>query len=135
MMMLSTLADQAAIAIENARLFGETRQRAQRLALINEISVPMSIPVESSAVLQAAVDGLARGLDVSQAGVALFDEARQCPEQGDVRRLHLADDDLGLLGQGHQELPVSLRKALEQGRDLVRVPKRLCTSRIRRAIR
>jgi len=74
---LRAFADQAAIAIENARLFKEAQQRNQRLALINEISVAINQPVELNAVLQAAVDGLTRVLNVSQIGVALFDQTRQ----------------------------------------------------------
>ena len=74
---LRAFANQAAIAIENARLFQETQQRNQRLALVNEISVAINQRIELDDVLQAAVGGLVRVLNVSQVGLALFDEKRQ----------------------------------------------------------
>ena len=74
---LQTFADQAAIAIQNARLYTEARQRAERMGLLNEISVAINLSGELHAVLQAAVDGLARVLNVSQVSVALFAETRQ----------------------------------------------------------
>jgi len=74
---LLAFADQAALAIENARLFEETARRARRLALVNEISTAINQPMELNAVLQAAVDGLVRAMNLSQAGLALFDENRQ----------------------------------------------------------
>jgi signal transduction histidine kinase len=67
----------AAIAIGNARLFRETRQRADRLAVLTEISAAINQPVELNAVVQAAVSSLTRMLHLSQAGLALFDETRQ----------------------------------------------------------
>jgi len=69
-------ADQAAIAVEKARLYEETCQRAERLALLNTISTEINLPLELNAVLQACVDGLARALQVDQTGLALLDEAR-----------------------------------------------------------
>jgi diguanylate cyclase (GGDEF)-like protein len=74
---LQAFADQAAIAIENARLFEETRQRGERLALINEISATINQPVELGDVWQAAVDTLASALGIHQTSLALFDENRR----------------------------------------------------------
>jgi len=74
---LQAFATQAAIAIENARLFEETQQRTQRLALINEISVAINWFEDLDDVLHVAADGLARILKVGQTGIALLDETRQ----------------------------------------------------------
>ena len=76
--LMETFAQQAAIAIYNARLFEEVRQRAQRLALVNDISMEISsVSANLREVLQASVDGLTRVLGVDQVGLALFDETRQ----------------------------------------------------------
>ncbi len=75
--LVELLATAAAIAIENARLFHETRQRADRLAALTEISTAINQPVELNAVVQAAVSSLTRTLHLSQTGLALFDEAHQ----------------------------------------------------------
>jgi len=86
--LLQPFANQAALAIENARAFEETQRRAQRLALINRVSATFNQPIELRAVLQAAVDGLAEALELEQVGLALFDEthrlrlAADCPGAG-----------------------------------------------------
>ncbi len=82
-----TFANQAAIAIENARLYGqvadradELAQRARRLKLVGEISVAINQSKDLDAVLQTAVNGLAHVLEdvhVSQTGLALLDETRE----------------------------------------------------------
>ena len=74
---LQAFADQAAIAIENARLFEETQQRSKRLALINEISATINQPVELYDVWQTAVDTLAGALGIAQTSLALLDEERK----------------------------------------------------------
>jgi PAS domain S-box-containing protein len=75
--LVELLATAAAIAIENARLFRETRQRADRLAVLTEISSAINQPLELNAVVQAAVRSLTNTLHLSQTGLALFDGARQ----------------------------------------------------------
>lgn len=75
--LVSLLADQAAIAIENARIFDEAKQRAWLLSLVNEFSSAINQPLELKGILQAAVDDLTRVLNVAQTGLALFDKQRQ----------------------------------------------------------
>ena len=61
----------------DSELLAEMKQRAQRLALVNEISMAINLRLEFEEVLQAAVDGLTQALDVGQTGLALFDEKRE----------------------------------------------------------
>lgn len=75
--LVELLATAAAIAIENARLFRETRQRADRLAVLTEISSAINQPLDLNAVVQAAVSSLTNTLHLSQTGLALFDETRE----------------------------------------------------------
>jgi diguanylate cyclase (GGDEF)-like protein len=74
---LQPFADQAALAIENARAFEGAQKRAQRLALINRVSGILNQPLELKTVLQVTVDCLAQALNVPQVALALFDETRQ----------------------------------------------------------
>jgi GAF domain-containing protein len=75
--LVELLATAAAVAIENARLFQETRRRADRLAVLAQISAAINQPLELDAVVQAAVRELTRALHISQTGMALFDATRQ----------------------------------------------------------
>ena len=75
--LVELLANSAAIAIENARLFQETRRRADRLAVLTQISAAINQPLELDAVVQAAVSELTQVLHISQTGLALFDAARE----------------------------------------------------------
>jgi len=79
---LNLLADQAAIAIENARLYAdiqqnliESRQRAQRLELVGRLSALINSSLDPQSVMQQIVDELARIMSVDQVAVVLFDEA------------------------------------------------------------
>jgi signal transduction histidine kinase len=69
-----------AVALENARLFEQTRrhlqqaeQRSQELALINRISDNLSASLDLDEVLRSTVTELATTLGVEQCGLVLFD--------------------------------------------------------------
>lgn len=74
---LQAFANQAALAIANARLYARTQQRARRLALLNQLSIEINQSLELEVVLQSIVNGLAQVLNVAQTGLALFDDDGQ----------------------------------------------------------
>jgi GAF domain-containing protein len=70
--MLAAFVDQAAVALENARLFEEARQRAEREHQIYEITSRIRRSPDISAILQTAVDELGRALHTDRAVVRLI---------------------------------------------------------------
>ncbi len=75
-----TTANQAAIAIEKARLFGEAQQRAraldeqaQRLALVNRVSTRLAETLDPQELYRIVLSELAEALDVPLAGLVLFE--------------------------------------------------------------
>ncbi len=78
----SAFAVQAAIAIENARLFEESEQRAseldaqaRRLALINLIATRLSQALDPEEIYQIAVTELQEALNASYAGLIIYENA------------------------------------------------------------
>ena len=74
---LSTLANQTAVAVENARLFARTRARVAELTALQEIGVRLVSSRRLPAVLQVVVESGVRLLDADEAYVALYDAARE----------------------------------------------------------
>ena len=74
--LVEALADQAALALENARLFEETQSRARREQLINEITARIRAATGVSGILQTAARELAQAIHVPHA----------------VARIHLKDE-------------------------------------------
>jgi GAF domain-containing protein/CHASE3 domain sensor protein len=73
--LLSTFANQAALAIENARLFEATQARARRERLIREITGKVQGSIDLDAILQTTVQELSKALGASHAVVRLGTEA------------------------------------------------------------
>lgn len=69
---LIPFAEQAAIAIENARTFEEIQKRSSRLAIINKIAFQMNQPAKLDDIQQMAVDSLAEALNLYQVGLAMI---------------------------------------------------------------
>lgn len=76
-MLLSTLADQAAVALESARLFTGTQQAAVRLSLLNEIGRRAAAQLELQEMLDTTVKALHQILDYFRVAVFLVDEGSQ----------------------------------------------------------
>ena len=75
--LLSTFADQAVIAIENARLFTETKEALEQQTAISEVlRVISSSPADVQPVLQAVAERAARICDASDARIMLVDGAQ-----------------------------------------------------------
>jgi PAS domain S-box-containing protein len=74
---LELLADQAAVAIANARLFEETRQRSRELHLLNRVITAASSAHNAKEVLAIGCAELAAFFAVPQAAVGLLDDARR----------------------------------------------------------
>ena len=68
-----TLANQAAVAIENARLFEEGRRRAEELAVLNELAQALTARLDVTEIVEEAYRGTARLLDAANFYVALYD--------------------------------------------------------------
>ncbi|MCB1748544.1 MAG: GAF domain-containing protein [Gammaproteobacteria bacterium] len=80
--LLSTFADQAVIAIENARLFKEAQDALERQTATAEVLKVISRSVEDvQPVFEAIVDSCARVFDTEQLGITMVDE------QGEMTRL------------------------------------------------
>ncbi|MEJ2210373.1 MAG: GAF domain-containing protein, partial [Anaerolineae bacterium] len=73
--LMTTLADQAAVALESARLFASTQQAAVRLSLLNEIGRRAAAQLEFREMLKTTVDALHRNLEYFRVAVLLVNEA------------------------------------------------------------
>jgi GAF domain-containing protein len=73
--LLSTFANQAVLAIENARLFEATQARARRERTIREITGEVQRSIDLDSILQITVRELGKALGASQAVVRLGTEA------------------------------------------------------------
>ncbi|MEA3459171.1 MAG: GAF domain-containing protein, partial [Chloroflexota bacterium] len=72
-MAMEAVADRLAIAIENARLFDETKQRAESLSALYQIGKEISAALELDRILDTLCDEAMRATDVAIADVALVD--------------------------------------------------------------
>jgi GAF domain-containing protein/signal transduction histidine kinase len=71
--LLAGIADQAAIALENARLFAERERRIAELTALNHISQAINVSLSTGEILEALHHGMSEVLDTSQSFIALYD--------------------------------------------------------------
>ncbi|GAB4540680.1 MAG: hypothetical protein Fur002_07780 [Anaerolineales bacterium] len=71
---LQLLADQAAVAIENARLFKETQQRANELATVNAVSAALAAELDLDALIHLVGEKIRAVFHAELAYIALLDE-------------------------------------------------------------
>jgi PAS domain S-box-containing protein len=71
---LQTMADQLAIAIENARLYEEERRRAEELATLNAITKTVSRSLDLDTILDEALDKVFEVIDADAGRIYLLDE-------------------------------------------------------------
>ncbi len=74
---LSAFANQAAVAVENARLYEETKRRAEELAVLHATSLDITAPHDLPTLLQTIVERAARLLDAPGGGMYLCDPDRR----------------------------------------------------------
>ncbi len=72
--LLSTIASHAAIVVDNARLYAEMKQQAQRAALTNRISQAVRRTLDVSEVFETAVRELGQHLEVDRCSLFMKDE-------------------------------------------------------------
>jgi GAF domain-containing protein len=89
--LIGAVADQMALAIENARLLAETRRRAERERLAADISARVRASTEVDTILRTAIQELGRALRASDGLIRLGTDDEAGSSQLDkVDRLHPA---------------------------------------------
>jgi PAS domain S-box-containing protein len=73
--LLTTLAGSLSVALENARLVHETRQRNAELALINSVQDAIAGELDQQAIYDAVGDKLQEIFDAQVVDIAVYDEA------------------------------------------------------------
>jgi len=74
---LQTLAGQAAVAIDNAMLYGQTKSRVEALALLHEITASMSSTLDPERALELVVKSMIRVGGGQKAAIYLIEPNRQ----------------------------------------------------------
>jgi PAS domain S-box-containing protein len=117
--LLQSLADQAAVAIENAQLFEETRSRAEEMSVLNEMSRALSARLDVDAALYNLYRYASQLMDTSSFYVALYDA------ETDETSFPLAVEDKKQVrwasrrsGQGLTEYLLRTREPLLIGQDV-----------------
>jgi PAS domain S-box-containing protein len=73
--LLTTLAGSLSVALENARLVHETRQRNAELALINSVQAAIAGELEPQAIYDAVGDRIRDVFDAQAVGISMLEEA------------------------------------------------------------
>jgi GAF domain-containing protein/CheY-like chemotaxis protein/tetratricopeptide (TPR) repeat protein len=73
--LMTTLASSMSVALENARLFDETNQRAAELAIINRIGQVLTQELELQALIDLVGDTLRAAIQSDNLGIGLYDSA------------------------------------------------------------
>ena len=73
--LLSTLAGSLSVALENARLVHETRQRNAELALINSVQDALAGELELQAIYDAVGDRIRDVFDAQVVDIGIYDES------------------------------------------------------------
>lgn len=74
---LTTVAAQVAVVVQNARLFAQTQQRVAELATINRVSEALAARLEPEALIQFVGDQLRQIFKMPMAYVALYEAEQQ----------------------------------------------------------
>ena len=72
-LLIKQVADQLSLALENARLFRETRIRAEELAVLNELARRLSAQLTVDQVLEETFQGVSRLLDARNFFIGIYD--------------------------------------------------------------
>jgi GAF domain-containing protein len=75
--LLSTLASQAALALENARLYARERRRVEELAAVNRVARRVSGSLDLRETLDGIVEAVVELVPCTLAEISLWDETRQ----------------------------------------------------------
>ena len=73
--LVQAVADQVALALENARLFADTQRRAEQLAILHRVGLDITSALDLEGVLEALYEQIRRMVDVGSFYVALYEEA------------------------------------------------------------
>jgi GAF domain-containing protein len=73
MTLAMTLANQAAVSLENARLLAETQVRVEEQAILNEMARALAAAQDTEGVLTEAYRGVSRLMNASSCSVMLYD--------------------------------------------------------------
>jgi rsbT co-antagonist protein RsbR len=74
--LLQSLANQAGVVIENARLFQEARVHAEELTVLNELSQALTTCLSVEEVVEVTYQGTSRLLDTTNFTIGLYDSAK-----------------------------------------------------------
>jgi GAF domain-containing protein len=86
--LIEAVADQLALAIENARLLAETRRRAERERLVTEISARVRASVDPDTILKTAVRELSQALGAERAAVQVTGPAESAADAPEEEPVH-----------------------------------------------
>jgi signal transduction histidine kinase/DNA-binding response OmpR family regulator/PAS domain-containing protein len=75
-LLIRQVTDQLSLALENARLFQETQQRAQELSIVNQVVTSVSGSLDLQSTLQNVADNLLELLSAQNVGIALINNDR-----------------------------------------------------------
>jgi PAS domain S-box-containing protein len=100
--LLVTFASQAAVAIENARLFSETQQRLHRLSALHSIDAAIGASVDTNVTLNIVLENIMTELKADAAAVLLFNPLTRMLEYASGRgfRAHSVEGLRLRLGEG-----------------------------------
>lgn len=73
---IESLAQQAAIAVENARLFEETQERAEELGVLNEMARELSAEMNVTRLCETVYKFIGRLIDTTNFFIALYDDKK-----------------------------------------------------------
>jgi GAF domain-containing protein/DNA-binding response OmpR family regulator len=117
--LLTTLAGSLSVALENARLFEETRQRNAELALINDVQRGLAENLDAQSMYDLVGDRIQEIFDAQVVDIALLDKAANEVTFPYVieRGTRLQESPIELIG--HRRIAIETREPVVINEDLV----------------